>query len=306
VDYLKARLFDPIGIVGQTWETCPKGINCGGWGLSVKTEDIARFGQTYLQQGRWGGRQVVPGDWVTAATSRQVPNGDPSAASDWTQGYCYQFWRCRHGAFRGDGAFGQYCVVMPELDAVLAITSGVGDMQAVLNAVWDHLLPALQSRDASSGDETALRERIARLEVHAPRGSATSTTAARVSGKTYVLDGNPENELTVLVEASPDRFTLTLHGASGDRTVASGIGGWIKGSIPAAGAPHLGASPSGRIAARGAWIADDTYSMAVCYVETPYVETVTCRFTGDHVSIGRKLNVAFGPTERPALVGRIT
>src|SRR5438309_10018930 len=148
LEYLRPRLFGPLGIEGATWETCPRGINKGGWGLSVKTEDIARFGQLYLQKGQWKGRQLVPESWVAEATSKQISNGT-GETSDWTQGYGYQFWRCRHGAYRGDGAFGQYCLVMPQQDAVLAITSGVGDMQAVLNAVWDHLLPAMQ-QDALS------------------------------------------------------------------------------------------------------------------------------------------------------------
>ena len=72
---------------------------------------------------------ACPAAWVDAATARQTSNGS-NPTSDWDQGYGYQFWRCRHGAYRGDGAFGQYCIVMPEQDAVVAITSGVRDMQA--------------------------------------------------------------------------------------------------------------------------------------------------------------------------------
>ena len=142
LDYLRPRLFEPLGIEHPTWETSPQGISAGGYGLSIRTEDIARFGQLYLQKGNWQGKQLVPESWVEAATSRQTSNGS-NPQSDWDQGYGYQFWRCRHGAYRGDGAFGQYCVVMPEQDAVVAITSGVKDMQAVLNLVWDKLLPAM-------------------------------------------------------------------------------------------------------------------------------------------------------------------
>ena len=122
LDYLKPRLFDPLGIEHPTWETSPQGISAGGFGLSIRTEEIARFGQLYLQHGKWDGKQLVPADWVAAATSLQTSNGS-NPLSDWDQGYCYQFWRCTHGAYRGDGAFGQYCIVMPEQDAV------VGDHQ---------------------------------------------------------------------------------------------------------------------------------------------------------------------------------
>src|SRR5262249_34012491 len=129
----------------------PQGILTGGFGLSIRTEDIARFGQLYLQKGQWDGKQLVPAAWVEAATARQTSNGS-SPNSDWDQGYGYQFWRCRHGAYRGDGAFGQFCIVLPEQDAVIAITSGLRDMQAVLNLVWDKLLPAMKSSTAAPDD----------------------------------------------------------------------------------------------------------------------------------------------------------
>ena len=69
------------------------------------------------------------------------------------QGYGYQFWRCRHGTYRGDGAFGQYCIVLPEQDAVIAITGGVKNMQSVLDLVWDKLLPAIQSSTLAPDDQ---------------------------------------------------------------------------------------------------------------------------------------------------------
>src|SRR5437762_222222 len=142
LDYLRPRLFEPLGIEHPAWEASPQGITVGGYGLSIRTEDIARFGQLYLQKGKWQGKQLVPEAWVKAATARQTSNGS-NPNSDWDQGYGYQFWRCRHGAYRGDGAFGQYCIVLPEQDAVLAITGGLRDMQAVLTLVWDKLLPGL-------------------------------------------------------------------------------------------------------------------------------------------------------------------
>ncbi len=142
VDYLKPRLFDPLGIDAPKWDASPEGISLGGYGLYLKTEDIAKFGQLYLQGGKWNGVQLIPSEWVEMATSKQVSNGsDPSR--DWDQGYGFQFWRCRHGAFRGDGKDGQFCIVMPNQDVVVAITANTGDMQAELNVVWDKLLPAL-------------------------------------------------------------------------------------------------------------------------------------------------------------------
>src|SRR5207248_10834950 len=120
------------------------------------------------------GRPRVPATWVAHATSRSISTGT-AERSDWSEGSGYQFWRCRHGAYRGDGAFGQFCVVMPEQDAVLAITSGVGDMQAVLNAAWDHLLPGLQPQPlATSAASEELRRKLASLCVPPPSGKPAS------------------------------------------------------------------------------------------------------------------------------------
>ena len=145
LEYLKPRLFDPLGIVQPKWDSSPEGISLGGYGLFVRTEDIAKFGQLYLQKGAWQGKQLVPNEWIEQATSKQVSNGsDPSR--DWDQGYGFQFWRCRHEAFRGDGKDGQFCIVLPKFDAVIAITANTGDMQAELNVVWEKLLPAFHDK----------------------------------------------------------------------------------------------------------------------------------------------------------------
>src|SRR5262245_31342351 len=176
LDYLRPRLFDPLGIENPTWEKSPEGITAGGYGLSVRTEDIARFGQLYLQKGKWRGKQLIPAAWVEEATSYQTSNGS-NPKSDWDQGYGYQFWRCRNGAYRGDGAFGQFCVVLPEQDAVVAITSGVRELQAVLNLVWDKLLPGLKPGPLPADDTTRAKlERMMKgLALRLPEGSASRT-----------------------------------------------------------------------------------------------------------------------------------
>jgi CubicO group peptidase (beta-lactamase class C family) len=308
LEYLTPRLFRPLGIEGMTWDTCPKGINVGGWGLNVKTEDIARFGQLYLQKGQWGGKQLVPAAWVAEATSKQISNGS-SPESDWAQGYGYQFWRCRHGAYRGDGAFGQYCVVMPDRQAVLAITSGVGDMQAVLNAVWDHLLPGMapgrvpgaHDREVRVGLEEALGE----LEVHAPEGKKTSPTAARVSGKTYRLETNAEGLVSLTPTFEKGRGVLVTRSAAGEQRLECGASRWIRGVEREPRALFANAAEETKLAARGAWIDDNTYVATVCLYETPFVRTTTYRFDGDKVTVERKTNVGFGPTTRPTLTGRL-
>src|SRR5688572_1451416 len=144
LDYLRPRLFDPLGIEHPTWESDPRGVSIGGSGLHARTEAIARFGQMLLQKGMWQGQRIVPEEWIAEATSAHSDNSNTQTNPDWTVGYGYQFWRCRHDCYRGDGAFGQFCVILPEQAAVLAIVGGVRDMQAVLDKVWEHLLPAMR------------------------------------------------------------------------------------------------------------------------------------------------------------------
>src|SRR5208283_1136130 len=175
------RLFEPLQIAGPTWETCPRGINVGGWGLSIQTEGLAKFGQLYLQKGVWHDRQLLPAQWVEEATTfkiQQPPPPKPSrpnGQNDWLQGYCYQFWRCRHNAFRGDGAFGQFMVVMPEQDAVVAITAEANDLQGELDLVWEHLLPAMHEKPLPRDrhTEAQLQRRLASLALPPLQGQAS-------------------------------------------------------------------------------------------------------------------------------------
>ena len=154
IDYLYPRLFRPLGIVGATWQESPQGINCGGWGLYLKTEDLAKMGQLFLQKGTWNGKRLLPESWIDEATRSHIaslPAGTRREEltikpkdSDWLQGYGYQMWRCRHDAVRADGANGQYIIILPEQEAVIAMTANIGDMQAEINLVWKYLLPALR------------------------------------------------------------------------------------------------------------------------------------------------------------------
>ena len=298
LEYLRPRLFEPLGIEHPTWETSPQGISTGGYGLSIRTEDIARFGQLYLQKGQWQGRQLVPEAWVEAATARQTSNGS-NPASDWDQGYGYQFWRCRHGAYRGDGAFGQYCIVLPEQDAVLAITSGLKDMQAVLDLVWDKLLPAMHASPLEPDD--AARQRLAdtlqRLALRPPLGTASP---AQGPGRTYVFPDNPRHLETLALEApGPDApVTLVARVDGVERRIVCGRGTWQAGRVA------WGELPDQPVAASGAWTAADTFTAKLCFYETPFVVTLGLTFAGDEVRCRSEANVGFGPTKEPELVGK--
>ena len=170
LDYLKPRLFEPLGIANPEWGATAEGYNFGGYGLFLRTEDIAKFGQLYLQKGQWKGKQLLSEEWAEAATSKQVDNDKaPSGrTSDWQQGYGFQFWRCQHNAFRGDGRDGQICLVLPEQDAVIAITAQTGQMQTELDLVWEKLLPAFGDEALPANEEelAKLKKASANLTAH--------------------------------------------------------------------------------------------------------------------------------------------
>lgn len=307
LDYLRPRLFEPLGIEGATWDRNFEGISLGGYGLRIRTEDIAKFGQLYLQKGRWNGQQLLPAAWVEAASAKQVSNGS-NPASDWDQGYGYQFWRCRHGAYRGDGAFGQYCVVLPAQDAVVAITGGLGDMQAVLNHVWDRLLPAFSAKrlPANSAEQTRLTAKLRSLTVKSPTGAATSPQSAKALGRTYMFSPNDlQWESLQISPLASDGWMLTRKIGGTTSSLRCGHGHWLKDSGVLGVSPRgpLGPLPEEPLAASAAWTADDTLTVKVCARETPYQTTFTFRFTGNTVAVQAQTNVGFGNTKTAPLLG---
>jgi CubicO group peptidase (beta-lactamase class C family) len=322
--YLTPRLFEPLGIEGADWEVSPQGINTGGWGLRVKTEDIAKLGQLYLQKGRWNGKELLPAEWIDQATRSKLPTAvgadftpARAAASDWAQGYGYQFWRCRLDGYRGDGAFGQFCIVMPKEYAVIAITSETADMQAVLNVVWRHLLPAIQGIGLTLEGKVngELKEKLAGLALPLPIGMATSPTAARVSKHSYGFGENRPKVSSVSLEFQEGKCLFTMRDGEGEHQIACGIGRWVDGETDLSVIP-LKLVPTAvpeetrtKIAGSGAWSDDDTFVMHWRFIETAHYERVTCRFEGDVVRIEFKRSLELvNPAmkdKRPLLTGKV-
>jgi CubicO group peptidase (beta-lactamase class C family) len=298
IDYLRPRLFEPLSIENPTWESSPQGINTGGYGLSVRTEDIAKFGQLYLQKGQWHGKQLLPEEWVAKATARQTSNGS-NPKSDWDQGYGYQFWRCRNGAYRGDGAFGQFCVVLPEQDTVIAITSGVRNMQAVLDVVWDKLLPAINAGSLPTNDEAEkkLKQRLAKLSLKMPESATTAPE--KVVGKKFVFPANEQKlESLALEGGASGAVTLVTSIAGTEQRLVCAPGTWTRGNVSWADWPSRPA------ASCGAWTANDTLTAKVCFYETPFINAIRLKFNGDEVRVDSEQNVGFGATRETELRGR--
>jgi CubicO group peptidase (beta-lactamase class C family) len=301
LDYLRPRLFDPLGIENPTWETDPRGVNIGGTGLHIKTEDIARFGQMYLQKGIWAGERILSEAWVAEATSAHSDNSNTQSNPDWTVGYGYQFWRCRHNCYRGDGAFGQYCIVMPEQDAVLVIIGGLRDMQAVLDKVWEYLLPAMQPEALPANPRAygELYDKLALLSLPLPKGQPSSPRAEQWRGKTYKLESNDLKLESVAIKFGYERGTLIMGDERGEHSIQVGYATWLKGITDRRG--H-GDEP---VAACGAWTAEDIYEVRVCYYEGEFCPVFRFHYTGSEVQLEVEPNVSWDPTTVTTITGRV-
>jgi len=142
-DYLMPRLFEPLGIENPVWDRCPMGFSLGGSGLNLRTSQILPFGQMLLQNGVWEGRKIVSEEWIREATQFKIATDNCGFFYDKALGYGYQFWVGREGSYRASGAHGQGCFVIPHKDAVIAYNSKTGDMQSLLEGLWDIVIPKL-------------------------------------------------------------------------------------------------------------------------------------------------------------------
>jgi len=315
--YLRARILDPVGAGAVHWQQHPAGQDLGFSGLHTTTDTIARLGELYLRGGTWRGRRLLPADWVAAATRLEVANAtpdDPVAARkpDWQQGYGFQFWMSRHG-FRGDGAYGQYCLVLPEQDAVVAMTGQSPDMQAVLDAIWTELLPAFGPSTpartpagdepvAASAADRALAERLAHLELATRPGTPappdeparwlatsfapspeTRTAQPTLAGVRLAVEDGTWH-LVVTESPGNGEGAWELHAPLGSRwslahaVVSPSPTG--PGGAPAAeptGAGRSSPAPAGPpVAASGGWNDRGECRADLVFLETPHRLVVTC------------------------------
>ena len=307
LDYLKPRLFEPLGITGEDWETSPQGVNTGGWGLRLKTEDMAKFGQLYLQGGTWKGKQLLPQSWVNEATTMKIMQ-DPDApqskkdSSDWLQGYCYQMWRCRHNGVRADGAFGQYIILLPDEDAVIAIQAETADMQGEINLIWQYLLPSMHPAPlpADPNADAQLKKQLAGLAL-TPPAPAAGPNPDPLNGKTFNLEPNTSKMQAISFTSSSDGIRITIKGDTATYHLGFGNGRWVTGTTTrpgpnlVTGAVHHDVGlPAFPIAGAYQWVDDHTLKLVLRYIESPHTETMICHLDGNNLTIEDQASFQYG------------
>ena len=283
--YLREKLMDPLGMSGDIWfDESPSGVATGGFGLNVRVEDIAKLGQFYLQGGVWEGKQLLNDQWIAdAATPWSDNRNHGGGSSDWGSGYGYQFWMCKpDNVFRGDGAYGQYCVVMPDQDMVIAINSGVDDMGAVLDSIWSNILPCVE--DAPIPEENpALEARLADTDTP-PCWEEFGWTAPvfdpvpekRWRGEYCLGQDNALNADTLTVEAD----CLLLKKEEHTERIPLCRERWIL-------------TEDGESAVRAA-NTEDGLLLHMCHIKTPFETTVNMKFVPHGVKIGVRRGYGLG------------
>lgn len=234
-DYLRPRLLDPVGI-DIAWERDLLGGELGWSGVHITTSDLAAFAQLYASGGRWQGQQVLPTGWTELAGRSHIRTDDAVDANpEWMYGYGYQMWMSRQG-FRMDGAHGQYALILPERETVIAITSAEPvTSQPLLDLVWEHLIPGLDAPPSATRTE-----RLAALTLPIPRDSgsngswhhhgpvpvrpslgigAEQHTAPHISDVTVTRD---ESGFTVDLDVDGERARLSTDGDWQRQTLRTG------------------------------------------------------------------------------------
>ncbi len=297
IDYLKPRLFDPLGIKGMDWESDPMGINVGGWGLRIKTEDMAKFGQLFLQKGLWNGKQIVPQSWIAEATKAQIFQ-NPSKTenrNEWEQGYGYQMWRGSHNHYRADGAFGQYIIQLADQNAVIVITSEMNDMGKGMKLVWDHLIPAFKSNTPlpKSGETKKLTKKLASLHIAPLNTTPSSKSYSGTTPKQYKLESKammPFESITISDDKKSCKIVLEQKGKTHSYTL--GKNKWTK-TITDRKGPNLagqaknsqeGLAPFETFGSC-TWISDTELKLAIKYIEGPHTENILCTFDKENISV---------------------
>jgi CubicO group peptidase (beta-lactamase class C family) len=301
-DYLRPRLFEPLGISGETWDTGPDGINPGGNGLTCRTVDMLKLGILHAQKGVWQGRRLLSERWVDTATRAHTK-----------EGYGYHWMSGPERTFCAMGVFGQLLVVFPDHEAALALTAAVNGV----NACSGTLLPRVHKYlpgvfTANAGEQRAAEERLqarsARVATILPVTSAATPSSGRQGRLEYRMDANPLGVSAVRLSLTSNTCALHLECAQGEHAIEMGLDQWLEGeaSVPAPELHHGYEMRRARVVAAARWTDPDTLEMTWIFVESAFRDTVVCRFEGDRIRYSRHTNVNSGATSQPELTGQLT
>lgn len=219
-DFLQEHLFSKLGIERPRALCLADGRHCGGTGIFLSADDVFKFGKMLLNGGVYEGQRIVSEEWLRTATS-PIADNSTNGTPDWVVGYGYQFWRNARGGFRGDGAYGQLCVVLPEEDTVVVQLAEAANMQQELTDIYT-LLDAIDQGEAEAAPDPidALHPAL--------------TGGERKDAVSYRYKENPAELRSATLAIDPDGIlTLRMETAYGLQILRAGSGEWVESN------PHL-------------------------------------------------------------------
>jgi hypothetical protein len=291
-DYLKPRLFEPLGITGETWDTGPDGVNPGGNGLTCRCSDLLKLCILYTQGGLWDGRRILSEDWVRRSTVAHGP------------GYGYHWVIGEHGSALAVGVFVQIGVSFPEQGASLMVIGAINGSKLLLPHLFRHFPLAFETPGDAEADRR-LEARFASTRLARPLVSLAEPAPEHGGTVEYAICENTRGVSRVRFEFAKDRCRVVLTDAEGDHTILVGIDRWIEGQadMPGRELHHGYRLQPAQVVAGGRWLDADTLEMTWIYAETAFRDTVVCRFGGGRINVSRSVNVNSGATSLPELAG---
>lgn len=243
MEYLRPRLFDKIGVSPEAYSlACPMGIAHGGSGIITTPRDFAKFALTCMQEGMYQGEQIIPRNYIKKASSKQIDNRTAGSRADSIQGYGYQFWMLRNGAFGLLGMGGQIAICMPKEGLLVVTTADTQSQpdgeQAIFNAVWNSLYPRVSQPEPLDLEKEQLasqklRERIEMLSIKAADGSfALPEAAVKANGKTFLMEKNSMGIHSLRFDFDGKTGKMTYTNRDGEHCLAFGLGHWEEQRFP--------------------------------------------------------------------------
>lgn len=302
--FLTPRLYRPLGITPPFWETDENGVEAGGWGLWLKTEDLAKIMLCYAQSGVYNGKQVIPAFWAKSAPQKQTDNSS-SKGTDTSAGYGFGLWRCRgeEHAYRADGLFSQFGIVFEDYDAVLVLTNAALDEQAVLDCIWRHFPKAFQEKTVRKtppvphelleeaypldvvpvGIRSRLEEKLEQSVIRVKRRRSLNLIHFPPSilpiAATYLKRDKAGNFDQILFAFSVDKCAMTWTEGDETNTVVCGMDGHQRyGKIVLGGISYT-------VCASAAWLNERTLEVWIRPLETVAKRTIVFKFDALRVHI---------------------
>lgn len=308
IDYLDEKMFRPLGIEKPFWETDGNGYCAGGWGLYMKSEDIAKFFLPYIHGGKWtDGTQLIPAEWVKTATAKHTDSVHDGFIDNMC-GYGYQFWRNPvSNSFRADGLFGQRCFMFPEYDALVVLNCGESEDYKVMKVFWKYF-PQCFENDPLPENEAQHAELLKAIENCAvedlPAMPRNAEAEKKVSGRTIKCKTNkytsvisisvlnmlykkPGNIEEMKLEFDDDGLSLTWREKDYTNVIRAGMNGEYGVSEITLGDLHY------HTYSKAAWQEDGTLKLWIRPIETAHVRKFTFEFSEDKVKVKNEMTPTF-------------